>query len=308
MKTRHCFETVAFLLFLSCQVSHLPAAEDAGVDAGRPVQPQAADLQWMTDYAAAYTQAKSDGKMLLIHFVQEPPLEAGQIFQQKTLQDETVRRCCRDFVLLRLPTSLELTVAEQQVKLLEHGAFSAMNGRPGLAIVDLKHQERECYTHTVSCLPFEKPAYFAPDYWGVKSVKHLLQLPPGTLTQRTMVYAVRCHPENPRSTEGRFEPAIASACHGHSVYQARTGTLGHQNFGARYQRLSSQLGLSSLSEVCAMSWRGESLVAACFSCVDSWRSSPGHWSSVSAAQAAYGYDIHRGAGDTWYGTGIFAKN
>ena len=91
----------------------------------------------------------------------------------------------------------------------------------------------------------------------------------------------------------------------HCRHQANITTLGHHNWDSRFQQLYAQLGGTPPSEVCAQSWQGETLLAACFSAVDSWRHSAGHWAAVSANQPAYGYDIRRGRDGNWYATGIF---
>ena len=179
-----------------------------------------------------------------------------------------------------------------------------MGSTPGLAIIDLKHVDRDCYGQTVSVLPLKRIGYYAPSPSSVDSVRTLLQLPAGTLTQRSMIYAVRLHPEQPASTRGRAEPLLLSEASGHSADMARTGVQGHQGFDARFQRINASLG-GAAQEVVAESWPGEAMLPACFSCIHAWRGSPGHWSGVSGTHAAYGYDIRRGARDVWYATGLF---
>ena len=224
---------------------------------------------------------------------------------QATLAQPNVRELCGKLELLRIPTTYEVSVGGKQSPLLKHAGFAALGNKPGLAIVDLKNADRDCYAQTVSAVPFKRIGYYAPSPTSVRSLRTLLQLPAGTLTQRTMVYAVRLHPEQPASTRGHAAPLLFSEAAGHSASMARTGVQGHQGFDARFQRISGSLG-SAAQEVVAESWPGEDLVSACFSCVHSWRGSPGHWSAVSGAQHAYGYDIRHGARGVWYATGLFS--
>jgi len=279
-------------------------AAPASAADNRPLKPDGPPLEWQEDYGSAYAKAKDEQKMLLVHFQAERDTPKKVEFIQ-TLQDPRVRKRCRECVLLRVPVSYQVTLGDESQPLLEHGAFAAMGGKPGLAMIDLKHSGRGHYGHTVSAVPFGKPAYYAPEYWTVEAVLALLRLPPGTLTQRSMVYAVQLHPEKPASVRGRPEPYLFAECEGHCQYQARTGVQGHQGFNARFQRITANIGGSGASEVVAESWSGESLLQACFSCVQSWRGSPGHWSAVSSPQAAYGYDIKRSSSGTWYATGLF---
>ncbi|HWC91011.1 MAG TPA: hypothetical protein VG433_15185, partial [Pirellulales bacterium] len=134
-------------------------------------------------------------------------------------------------------------------------------------------------------------------------------LPPGTLTQRTLVFAVRIHPERPASTVGQLLPVLAEEAKTHSNYQAAIQVQGHHHWDARFQRLSTVLpaGLQG-REVCAESWPNERLVDAAVDCVDCWRQSSGHWSAVSARHPVFGYDMRRGANGIWYATGVFGTH
>jgi hypothetical protein len=136
----------------------------------------------------------------------------------------------------------------------------------------------------------------------------ILELPPGTLTQRTLIYAVRTHPEKPASAKGEFHPVLTQAARQHAKYQARTETQGHQNWEQRVNQINAKLpGALSAQEVCAESWPNEELVEAAVECVNSWRKSPGHWGAVRARHRLFGYDMKRGKNGVWYGTGIFAS-
>src|SRR5262249_50823002 len=148
-----------------------------------------------------------------------------------------------------------------------------LQGGAGFVLIDLRNKGEQYYGHTVSVLPYSGGKYynFRPDYLGV-----VLNIPAGTLTQRTMIWAVRVHPEGPQSTWGTFHPALASGSAQQASYQANAGVQGHQNFESRFQSLSSAAG-GSVAEVCAESWPGENMIDSCLDCVDSWRHSSGHW-------------------------------
>ena len=267
-----------------------------------PSEPQS--LKWHSDYGTAYADAKAQQRTLLVYFAPTREDSYAQQFES-ALSDATVETRLNSCVLLRVPTSYEVELHGERSRLLSHSAFAAMNGKAGLAIIDLRDEESTNYGHTVSAVPFQRIGYYAPSPASVTAVRTLLGLPPGNITQRTMVYAVRLHPEQPASTSGRAETYLFSEAAGHSADMARTGVQGHQGFDARFRRINSALGGSSAKEVVAESWPGEGLITACFSCVHSWRGSPGHWSAVSAAQHAFGYDIRRGSNGIWYATGLF---
>jgi hypothetical protein len=152
-------------------------------------------------------------------------------------------------------------------------------------------------------LPLSNGKYYR---WSGEGLATALDLPAGTLSQRTMIWAVRMHPENPQSTQGQFHPRLAAGAAQHASYQASVQVQGHQNFESRFHGLSAAAG-SSVTEVVAESWPNQDLIDSCIDCVASWRHSSGHWSAVRRPNRAYGYDIRRGGNGIWYGTGLFAE-
>lgn len=281
------------------------ARANAADDAQPVVEPTAA-VVWLDDYAAAHTQAKNEGKMLLIHFDQAGNDAATRELDEQVFVRDDIRKLMSDYVAVRVPMDASITVAQNPVRLLGHPSFRYMRGHSGLAIVDLKHADRDFYGHTVSCLPFVSPVYYAPRYSSPQAVKNLLRLPPGTVTQRTLVFAVLCHPEAPASINGVPNPELFEACRSHSTHQANIRLQGHHNWETRFQRIWNRIGgRSAPREVCAQSWGHEDLLEASFSCVWLWRQSSGHWRSVAANQPSFGYDMKRGSNGVWYATGIF---
>lgn len=187
--------------------------------------------------------------------------------------------------------------------LLKEPQFAEMLGRPGLAIVDLENRSAPYYGKTVSVFPFlDKHPY------TYERVRAALTLPSGTLTQRTMIYAVRVHSESPQSTLGLLHPALVAGAESHSLYQAQIRLQGHHHWDQRFAALGRKLsGGLSASEVCAEGWSWQNLLEAAIDCVQCWRQSPGHWSSVSAYQPFYAYDIKKGSNNIWYATGLFGN-
>jgi hypothetical protein len=283
-----------------------PTSETAAASTSEPSDQGVSEPRWLTDYSAAMQQAREEQKMLFIHFRDEKPSAAHQRFESQTLADPGVRTRLTKYVCLRLPMSAPVNDSEGSPRLISHRSFHYMYGRSGVAIIDMANTDAPYYGHVVSCFPFDRPVYYCDHYEGVSSMRTILDLPAGTITQRTMVYAVRMHPERPASTVGEPNPVLQQAASQHSRYQARIRLLGHHGWNSRAQRILGLLrGGRGPSEVCAQSWPGPGLVAACLDCVHSWRQSSGHWSAVRARQPAFGYDIRRGSNGIWYATGIF---
>jgi len=271
-------------------------------------------VRWQSDYFEAYRMAEQGHKMLLIYFCDNAAKQnvAGQPIPldpvDSALSIAASRAKLDNFVLVRLPVDASVPVDGTPSRLMDHAAFADLRGGPGLAIIDLAHADESYYTYVVSVCPFTPGKYY---HFEPEHVLALLDLPEGTITQRTMVFAVRIHPERPASSEGTANPVLTDEAESHSRYQASIQVQGHHQWEGRFHRIRSRLfgrGTPGMpAEVVAESWPNENLIDSCIDCVDSWRQSPGHWSQVHAQHVGYGYDIQRGANGIWYATGIFSN-
>jgi hypothetical protein len=259
-------------------------------------------LEWRTDYNKAYQAAKRSKRMLLINLTSTSTNNIQSSVEKYIATSAAVQKKLQNVERLRLPVDAEITVDGKPQRLLSFAAFSHLHGGPGFVLLDLQHEGTVHYGHAVNVLPYSSGKYY---HWQNNSLSVVLDLPPGTLTQRTMIWAVRTHPEGPQSTYGAHHPTLANGAASHSSYQASIGQQGHQNFGSRFNHLSGATG-GPVSEVVAESWPGQNMIDSCIDCVQSWRGSSGHWRGVSGRHRAFGYDIRRGRNGIWYGTGIFA--
>lgn len=266
----------------------------------RPIPPSPT---WLADYAAATRTAKEQKRMLLVYLVPEGETRSALRDQfEKTLADPTVSELLKPYVLARLPQSAVMKEEDREVALLDHPSLQEMEHQPGLFIVDYQTEGEDYFGTVVSVFPFLNGRPYTVD-----QMKVILTLPKGTLTQRTMVYAVSTHPEHPASVRGTPDPYLFGEAESHSRYQARIRLQGHHFWETRFRRILGHIPPGTLaSEVCAESWPGQGLLEAAIECVRSWRLSSGHWRAVSSPQRAYGYDIKRGSNGVWYATGIFA--
>jgi hypothetical protein len=237
--------------------------------------------------------------MLLIFF-RSPGDPQSQRLESETLSDTEVRRMLQEFVCLRLPLDAKVALGGMDVVLLEHPTLREMLGRPGVAIADFAHADPKLHGCIVSVFPLTGNLFYGP-----AEMKVILDLPPGTLTQRTLIYAVRIHPEKPASALGRADDRLLAEAGSHSQYQARICLQGHHGWNSRFPRIIARLGFAP-REVCAESWPRQNLVESAIECVRCWRLSSGHWSAVQARNRAFGYDMKLGANGVWYATGIFA--
>ena len=242
--------------------------------------------------------------MLLINFVADAGDEGYQRQLDRWLEDEAaVQAKLAGFVLVRVPKNAKIEESGEQIRLLDHPAFQPLQGVAGIAMVDLRDASQPFYGQVVTVLPMASGKYY---HWQNSQLKAALDLPAGSLSQRTLIWAVRVHPETPASTVGAQNALLTGAATEHSAYQARIGVQGHQQFETRAELLRTSAGATEASEVVAESWPDEGLIDACIDCVASWRQSPGHWGAVRARHRLFGYDIRRGRNGIWYATGLFA--
>ncbi|MBV9124751.1 MAG: hypothetical protein JO112_15455, partial [Planctomycetes bacterium] len=166
---------------------------------------------WHTDYNRAVRQAIQEKKDLVIYFHNETThLDA-------VLAEPAVRQRLQSFVCLKVPTSYQVGGR----RLLDYGALETMMGQPGLVVASYHDAGLPSYEQVISAHPLVASHYdWVPGY-RAEQVNILLDLPPSaTLTQRSMLYALRVHPERPQSVFAQWHPAFIRHAHRHSVRQA----------------------------------------------------------------------------------------
>ncbi|WP_146399291.1 hypothetical protein [Pseudobythopirellula maris] len=267
-----------------------------------PAAAQSAPV-WGDDYYTAYRDAADSGRMLLVFLTPTGDSTRAEAIDNAVAARPRMGERLNDFVLCRLPLDATLDSEGQPQRLIDSAAFRELHGGAGVVIIDLENKDAPFYGHAVTALPLTGGKYYR---WSIDGLAAALDLPAGTLSQRSLVWAVRTHPEAPQSTGGEFHPALVEGARAHAAYQARLRQQGHQNFSSRFQRLRGQVGMGSVKEVCAESWPNQTLIDSVVDCVASWRQSSGHWNGVRAPHRSYGYDIKLGGDGVWYATGLFA--
>jgi len=270
--------------------------------------PKPAVLEWQPDYATAVQAGAAAEKMVLVVFTEANSERSIVPGIEKQLSEPKNAKAVAQHVLIKVPTSATITVNGRESRLISHPSFSELHGGPGLAVIDYANGGTAHHKLVVNQLPFASGKYYR---FSTSYVPTLLTLPPGTLTQRSMIYAVRIHPEGPQSCCGSLNPVLTDEATSHSRHQATIGVQGHHHWDSRFQRIRGRLspfGVRGMPrEVVAESWPNQGLMDSCVDCVHSWRQSDGHWSAVRSPQNQYAYDIRRGNNGIWYGTGIFSN-
>ncbi|MDR2346860.1 MAG: hypothetical protein LBE18_12425 [Planctomycetaceae bacterium] len=277
---------------------------------------------WFDDFEEAKSVAQASNKNLLIYFSATgsnytPIVEAGsrqvrnrgqlgslsQIcneFERNVFETEEVINMMNQFVVLKIPVDKKIINDNGgEVLLIETPMFKEMVGHPGLAIIDFEDYDKPFYGELIGVLPFIN--FAAPTQFHIAT---FLTIPSCKLTQRTLTYAVKIHPDRPQSADGNIDPTLLIEATGHAEYQAKNRILGHQNFSARSSRVRAVLG-EGISEVCAQSGLYSGHFEAAIACVRGWRGSPAHWRCVRAKQKYYAYDMVKSSNGVWYATGLF---
>jgi hypothetical protein len=262
-------------------------------------------IDWNTDYGDAMRVAKAQQKMILVWFHSAPESKFDRWFESVALRNDKVLPLLEHYVPVKLSTAAKITVDGKDLRVLDHAAFQELKHSPGLAIIDFAHPDTEHYGYVVTTLPFAPGKYYR---FQQEHLPVVLDLPAGTLTQRTLIFAVRIHPERPASTRGQIDPNLLKEAKSHSNYQATIRVQGHHNWGGRFPRLRRLLFGLQPQEIVAESWPQEGLVDAAVDVVDSWRQSSGHWQAVYSNQNRFGYDMKKGSNNIWYATGLFGNN
>ena len=275
-----------------------PPVAAAATPAPPSLAPEASGIavQRIDDYAGAMAAARQSQAMLLVSVeptAGDPADTAGQHLERPDVQQR--------FADSGVPwVFCRVGMQDAGAGLVGNPGLVEMRRGSGIFVVDYAHGEFA--GRIVSILPRTPGKYyrFSPSH-----IDALASLPAGSLTQRSLIFAVRIHPENPQSTQGTCDPELCREAAAHSGHQASIRKQGHHNWQTRSQRIAG--GRGGASEVCAESWENQDLLDSCIDCVASWRQSSGHWNAVRSPQAAYGYDIRRGSNGIWYATGIFLK-
>lgn len=289
-----------------------PAACAAETPPADHAQTTLTSVLCLNDYATATAAAQETGAMLLVSVEPEvsPQDLVGRYLQQPEVQDRFAQSAT-PWVFCRLPLEGTTAVEGEQIRLVDHPSLLELRRGPGLFAVDYAHADAaegtsSTYGRIVSILPRTPGKYYR---FATSHIDELADMPAGTLTQRSMILAVRIHPERPQSTEGEADTTLATEAAQHSEHQAAIGNQGHHNWSSRAQRILSTVSrpVSSPVEVVAESWQDQDLLDSCVDCVKSWRQSSGHWNAVRSRHTLFGFDIRRGRNGIWYATGIFAR-
>ena len=296
------------LLFALLMVAPAVASTEVKPNSVREVSSTASaspvsQLDWMTDYATAMHRAKAEGQMLLIAFCGNDTEDFKACLAPDVLDDPEVQKQLESFLLLKLPNDVCVDLGKEKgVELLKHSTFREMCGTSGIAMIDFRNKGAKYYGHVVSTFPIMggKP------YTKSKFLT-ILGLPAGTLTQRTLIYAVRIHPESPKSTDGDLSEYLTSEALASSAYQAKIRLQGHHNWESRFHRISGRLpsGLQATEVWCRELAERRSLESSHRMRPDAGTIPPAIGARLTVSTVSGATTCAAVQNRIWYATGIF---
>jgi len=243
------------------------------------------ELTWQTDYVQARSAAEKQGKMLLVAFDSDKQRYEPSPFVIPTLQD---------FVLVRMKVQDKIKNDDGKPRrLVDEPGFDYLGRQPGLAIVDLKHADREdIYGQVVSVLPHK---YLTSQQGYSLFPRHereyeLMVLPALTITRRTLIWGVRVSTGHSASTRLRSADGHP---HGHLLDQCKVWADSHPY---RHMGDSAEI-IHRISS--------SDIVDGALLLVDGWRGSPPHYALMLPFSDSYGYDMTDRGGNNWWGIGKF---
>ena len=299
-----------FLRAIAASIAALMIAFTAGtvLAEDEPAANSPNELHWHDTYVAGYLEAQKEQRDLFIFFHEPEKPTKWLKFQAIVEGSPEIQESLSKLTLAKVSLEEANEIDDSSKRIIDNSTFSELRGSEGIAMIDLSHKDEPFYAHVVSLFPLVANPFVSGGMISKDHLSELLKLPAGTLTQRTMVFAVRVHPESPVSADSQFCSILAAEAESHSQYQADIVDQGHHNWSSRFHSINAKMpGGLSAQEVVAESWPNENLMTAAKECVYSWRRSPGHWSAVRSSNDRFSYDMKRGRNGIWYATGLFAR-
>ena len=257
-----------------------------------------APLSWESSFPLAIEKAKAEKKMVLVLITQSGTEKQTDKMAQWIAEPQNRPILDRSYVLVQVDGSANVDFAGKTGPILQKPEFREMGRKAGIAIIDF--QNDDYLGKVVGAFPLIRLQYSS------FHINQILTLPPGTLTQRMLTFAIRVHPNRPQSANGRPSCFLMKLAFGHACNQASTHVMGHQNFSSRSSQVMRAHPGTQSSEICAQTGGGVALIGA-LGLAQLWRGSSAHWSAMKSPSRGWGYDMQRSNNGNWYGCGLFAK-
>ncbi len=280
-----------------------PAIEKPSNDV--PVTPtptkNVAALVWHQDYLAGYQQAMQAKRPLLMQFrdISEPDVSESRI---AGFGDPELQPLLENFVRVSMPVGATVpgqTPGQAPSRLLDHRSFRHLNGKAGVVIIDLTEPNAPNFARVVSALPLPPDGRFSPEILG-----KLLQLPAGSIGQRSLLLAIRTATSAPDFTVGEQQPLLDQLANRNARLMAQAEIVGSYDQGARVAAITDAFGTGAkIGELLYATDGSTTVQEAAISAVRKWLSTPADKALMSQPATAFGIELFQSqTSQRWFAT------
>lgn len=299
-----------------------PATEEPGgpapttsTDEGLPLETPSVELKpngrlkWHRDYFTAYDEAAGAHHRLVILFLDEGSETVST--SRGGLEKADVEAVLGNVTRLHLPLDFRLTGSE--TPLLEHRSFRHLGGQPGVVIIELSDPKNPLFGQAVSALRLPAEGQFS-----VESLQRLLDLPTGSIGQRSLLFAIRSavatsEPDSARLDSPLFNVSpnatLSDLANRNSRFMAHIGRVDLFETGRRQEILRRTFGNGvQIHELTFGTTEAMPIQEAAAQTVRNWTRDEKSAAALNEPATAYGLDLFQSPeSGRWFATLILVE-
>ena len=269
-------------------------------------------LNWHEDYVSAYAEASQQKSFLLMLF--RNPAERDQLeAADSPLGDPQLRPILEQFSRVELPVNAAIPATQGDASqddtipslLLQHRSFRHLHSRAGLAIVDLTDPESSNHARVVSVLPLPEEGRF-----DVNNLELLLTLPHGSISQRTLLFAVRRTVPDSSLSMREFAPTLTQFARRNCRYMAHREQSVPFEQDVRREAVASEFGpQAELRELVFATDTATTIHDAALQAVNEWMAAADSLETLTAPADAMGMELFQSPETgRWYATCLVVRH
>ena len=247
------------------------------------------EREWHQDYLAAYQQAIQDKRMLVMLFRDSANPDSSES-RTSGFGAEELQPLLDNYVRVSLPISAIAPSSDPNTpstRLIEHRSFRHLRGQASIAIVDLTDAQGPNYGRVVSALPLPADGRYSPEVLG-----NLLQLPTGSVGQRSIVLAVRTGLSGENFTSGEPSSQLQQLANRNARLMAQADQVGSYEQAQRVTSIRESFGDGvNIGELLFATEGTASVQEAAIQAVTKWMQSPEDRRVLT--QPSFAYEIGR---------------
>lgn len=272
----------------------------------KPPETQLAAVKWHEDYLSAYQEAITKKSRLLMLFRDRAEPDSVTTSTSGVGAPE-LQPLLEGFVRVVMPVNFVAPggkAGESPKLLLEHRSFRHLGVRPGIAVVDLTDSTSPTFGRVVSAVHQPENGKYTPEI-----LAEMLKLPAGSVSQRTLLLAVRTSVRNGGVSTLESSPLLNKLAGRNSrlmAYYGKSGSFEQEN---RQQAVAAVYGEDvELQELVYAADSATSIQEASIQAVQSWLQVPENLDVLSGQIEALGVEMVQSPdSDSWYATILIVR-